>query len=675
MGRRRIKGTSQKTCQLQNNNARVKHLKIGKVKAFLFKSLLVGTFCFGGEIAVFAQDASEKVIDIQEVSVYSTRKYYRGDCKVTQPDSLDLLRSRSSNLSQLLAQTTPIVIKSYGSPGSLSSVSFRGTGSNHTQISWNGISMNSLCSGDMNLSLVPVLIADQISVVYGAPASVFGSGTFGGAIDLSNTPDWNNKFSLAYSNELGSYGNFCNAFKLKAGSRKFQYTALAYRQKAENNFEYTDPYNVSVEQKHNYGDQLGFMQQAAWRITPSQQLEAGMWYQQEHKELPSLADQSTPSNKYQADSSLRMYAVYSVKFDKSIISARSAWFTDGLHYTDKTDASAEVYSIDSKIGGTHFNNELTVKNQISQFWAVDGGLFYNKLQVETNNYNTGTKNENELAAAVAARYNKPGYLLQLSARKDWITGYDPKPQFAAGGKINFFDSKLALRGNISTRFRRPTFNERYWLPGGNPDLKPESGWGSDLGVDYKFESLNKANSLKTGVALYHNLIDNWIQWISVSSSESTPVSYKKVWARGIESNAEYQRAFAKGWLKLYGAYQYTRSTILSTEDNNKEVKGKQLMYVPIHTASGSLSVKYQNFDAEYSTQYTGYRYTDENNGGFLKSYCLSNIAVGYVLKYKTHNMRFDFRIMNLFDNSYQAVKNYAMPGRTFNVGLLLQLRS
>ena len=43
-------------------------------------------------------------------------------------------------------------------------------------------------------------------------------------------------------------------------------------------------------------------------------------------------------------------------------------------------------------------------------------------------------------------------------------------------------STLHLKASAGRSFRVPTFNDRFWQPGGKPDLNPERGWTYDLGL-------------------------------------------------------------------------------------------------------------------------------------------------------------------------------------------------
>jgi iron complex outermembrane receptor protein len=95
-----------------------------------------------------------------------------------------------------------VFVKSYGAPGNLTSLSFRGTLSNHTQITWNGFPLNNPTTGDADLSLIPLTIADKVSLVYGASGSLYGGGTFGGSVDLISSPSSEQGFSSGLSSKL-----------------------------------------------------------------------------------------------------------------------------------------------------------------------------------------------------------------------------------------------------------------------------------------------------------------------------------------------------------------------------------------------------------------------------------------------------------------------------------------
>ena len=92
----------------------------------------------------------------------------------------------TDNLAYLLSKQTPIYIKSSG-PGGLSTISIRGAGASHTQLYWNGISINSPTLGQLDLATLPVAFIDHAEIHLGASSVVDGSGGLGGAIQLNTS--------------------------------------------------------------------------------------------------------------------------------------------------------------------------------------------------------------------------------------------------------------------------------------------------------------------------------------------------------------------------------------------------------------------------------------------------------------------------------------------------------
>ncbi|MFO8239008.1 MAG: Plug domain-containing protein, partial [Prochlorococcaceae cyanobacterium] len=151
---------------------------------------------------------SQKVHKIKEVQVSTNRKdFYSEDQKTSILDSMTIENNRPNNLDELLSSTSPVYVKSYGSRGSLAVPNLRGTQGGHTSVTWNGFPINSLTLGQCDLSQTPLEFVDHVSITHSAPGSLYGSGTFGGAIGLENKANWKQGRSLSLSSELGSWDN------------------------------------------------------------------------------------------------------------------------------------------------------------------------------------------------------------------------------------------------------------------------------------------------------------------------------------------------------------------------------------------------------------------------------------------------------------------------------------
>ena len=155
----------------------------------------------------------------------------------------------TDNLADLLSKETPIYIKSSG-PGGLSTISIRGAGASHTQLYWNGISINSPTLGQLDLATLPVAFIDEAEIHLGASSVVDGSGGLGGAIQLNTSANYKNKLNTTFRKELGSFGIDKTLFSINAGNKKFQSKTSLFRNSSFNDFKYIDiPRKTALFQK------------------------------------------------------------------------------------------------------------------------------------------------------------------------------------------------------------------------------------------------------------------------------------------------------------------------------------------------------------------------------------------------------------------------------------------
>lgn len=610
----------------------------------------------------------DKPIDIEQITVSTPRvQYVKIGNNVQVIDSMLLLRNGSSNLGDLLTGRSGLFIKSYGAAGSMSSVSFRGTGATHTALVWNGFPINSVTTGEIDLSLIPVFAANKISVIAGAPSTLFGSGTFGGSIELCSEPVWNKSFTVNALSEAGSFNSYANSLKFSTSNSRIFYSLAGIYQSADNDFDFIQ-HNTTTKLVHNAYKSSGILQQLAYKINSNNELQTAIWYQQKQKQLPLQIGQAGSSGADQNDSSLRMFATYISHLDGINVKAQSGLFYNYLHYTD----NKTIPQTDSHIKSRQFMNQLEFRITRFEKLIIDVSAGYT-LESARTQYYLSTIKEKQGVVSVAVNYPFSFITLNASARKDWMEHYAPKPQYAFGFKIPTFLSSIVLKGSISTRFRKPTFNERYWMPYGNVNIKPESGWGCESTL-YIDEIKTSYTHLNTSITAYSNKINDWIQWIPMPAQMTQPVNYKSVWSRGfeIEQNVLFKVFELKN--NIRAAYYYTRSTITSSYNPDYSISNMQLMYTPLHSAQGSWNMNYKNIDTELSTSYTGYRYVDELKN-FLHGYAILNFSIGYTIQSYKYSIRLNFKSLNVNNTQYQVLNGYAMPGRSYLFSICLNFKS
>jgi len=242
-----------------------------------------------------------------------------------------------------------------------------------------------------------------------------------------------------------------------------------------------------------------------------------------------------------------------------------------------------------------------------------------------------------------------------------------------------FEKGIRFRGNIASNYRVPTLNDLYWAQGGNTNLSPENGWGSELGFDYKWskskEDKNRIRKTewKTSIIGFYNQTDNWIQWVPTNLGYWSPKNIKQIQNKGVEASMEFQLSSKISRINLSFFYTYTDSRNNSSVDQNEEFNGKTPIYIPTHKASSRISVKKRNFSVVYTQIYNGRVFIDESNSTYLPHYFPANISVNYANKLKKVSYQIGGRVINVFDEPYQVVANRPIPGRNYSIFLTLAL--
>ena len=96
----------------------------------------------------------QKSLTIPEVVVYGNRPMKEIGIQQTKLDSVTLKENIALSMADVLTFNSPIFVKNYGR-ATLSTVAFRGTSASHTQVTWNGMRINSPMLGTVDFSTIP----------------------------------------------------------------------------------------------------------------------------------------------------------------------------------------------------------------------------------------------------------------------------------------------------------------------------------------------------------------------------------------------------------------------------------------------------------------------------------------------------------------------------------------
>jgi len=655
------------------------HIRLG------FKIILCSLFIWSFADDLYAQKLTD-TISLHEVKILGKRKMAEAALHITHIDTLELKMMKTLTISELLSSYSPIFIKSYGR-GSTATASFRGTAPSHTQLYWNGIKLNSPMRGDVDFSLLPVYFIDDISLLYGGSSIKSGSGALGGSVLIGNKPDWTDKLSIRYIQTVESFSTKKEYLNVGFGNGRFQFKTRLFSDDSKNDFSYFNygvlPMHQTVQKNAGYSKQ-GVLQEIYTRMK-SHFFSAKLWAYQSHRNLPQLMSFEGDVRKETQDDQ-NLYGVVSWKHHTQ--KSKLEWLV-GVNLNDinyfRSSTEAGFVNFDSRSREHSYTNQIDFDWNPSEFlnlnWNINSSYHQvsvldraQKLGYEHNRFELSLLNSISIQASSEVSLS----LLSRSELYDnHLIGFIPSIGLEY---IPEKWSSSSVKLNLARNYHQPGLNDLYWLPGGNPDLKPEDGYTGDLtfGYSYKKENSNISGQL-SGFA---SLIENWIVWQPSANGAYywEASNMKKVFARGLEIQLSVQKIIAKTILvNLKGNYSHSATSNLNAVPSVDESRGKQLIYIPKDKANIFAQGNFKAWYVKVNAPFTGKRYTSSNNvesdyEKVLNPYWLINLTAGKMFEFKPVRMDIAINIENLANTDYMAILWRPMPGRYYSITIQFQYK-
>jgi len=249
------------------------------------------------------------------------------------------------------------------------------------------------------------------------------------------------------------------------------------------------------------------------------------------------------------------------------------------------------------------------------------------------------------------------------------TRYDSNKESEFGPKIAAVWKALAnttLRASVGHAFRPPSLYElfRTWTSYGityqsNPNLKPETVWAYEIGINQYFFD-NKTQFSLTG---YRNDIDNLIYY-QTDGSTKTRTNAGKARTYGLEFEASQK---VTEWLTLWGNFTYTDAKITDSP-TDQDSEGKRVPGIPQTAWNVGLDTCYNKwFKGSLVGRYFSKIYNNSNNkdtqegvyGTYEPAFLMDAKLTVTPLKW----MEISLSVNNIFDKDY--FEYYNAQGRTW----------
>lgn len=631
-------------------------------------------------LLVDAADTETAVTVMDEVVVTATKTEEKRKeivNSVVVKDAMDIMEAPAESLGALLANEPGIDWRTYGNyGGAAEAIQIRGMGADATQVAVDGVVLNSPSLGWADISQIPLNSIERVEVVKGPGSLLYGSGAMGGTVNIiSKRPKRDGYVAKA---EAG-YGTE-NTYHLAAENGGFVVGDFGYYLTA--NRKESDGFRANSDLTHN-DVTLNLLLDKDERFQGS----VDLGYVDRKYGLPGV----------QPPTGTKPYAIGGVEFynsdsaslldrgeDENRHSALTlkGRGTDWLNWRMKGDYAVLDSFNSSRYSFDGSGNETRVINTVS---GVEGNLDlhpFSRLGVllgsEYRNFEY--KNEQQSLDTTGARV--VGGLLDQEHRV-FTNGtfaeisFRPMEQVKVVGGNRYETHSMfgnedvtrygmvinplpdtAIKFNRGQHFKAPTMNDLFWpddgFTKGNPNLKPETGWHSNVTVEQGL----LGGKIFTTLTWFKWDINDKIDWAE-DPTKPSPTGWGNYWT---PSNVDTYRA--TGWeasakIGPYYALQADLSlTLLDAEEELAPGATRAARYRPDTQFKCQMS-HFSNFGlistltARYTSSRPGYyaSKTDQHAEIELASYWTMDLKLEQKLD---AHWKITFLATNLLDKEYDT---------------------
>ncbi len=541
---------------------------------------------------------------------------------VLLPVSQDLLLTNS--VVDFLRFDPSLDLQERGPNGVQADISIRGAGYGQTLFLLNGQRLNDVQSGHHNIDLpVPVESISRIEVLRGSGSTLYGSDAIGGVINVITAPQEATEFRLrtalgnfalnqergvlstlyhGISEQLVFSRDFSSGFRTDRDYRNLGFASTTYYKSALGRSNVT----LGYADKPFGADQF-YGPYPSWEDTKT-------WF-------AGIEQQLGP--KTEADFSFRRHSDLFVLFrDQPAIYAN--------HHHDETyQASVRRTETLAPNANLHYGVEAFRDSIVSN--------------------NLGDHTRSRAAGYVEADFRAlHRFSLTLGAREEIYRSFSGQfsPSAAAGVWLS---PQWKLRGGVSRAFRMPTYTDLYYSDPanlGNPNLRPETAWSYEAGIDW-----THSRKLKASATAFHRRETNGIDYVRASVADRwQPVNFDRLRFTGVETSLTLQPTGSQqidvAYTGLYGA-QAALGTLFS----------EYVFNYP--SASALVSYRAQFHQLLFRTR------VGVLNRRARDPYALWDIDAGWTAR----RIRPFLQLGNVTSTQYQEVIGIAMPGRSIVGGV------
>ena len=608
-----------------------------------------------------------------------------------------LQRLSAHSIADALRYFAGVQLKDYGGIGGLKTVNVRSLGTNHTGVFYDGIELGNAQNGVVDLGRFSLDNMESVQLYNGQKSSVFQSakdyGSASAVYMQSRVPDFTDgrRDHLKVAMKAGSFDTYNPSLlwehRLGKGTSS-QLSAEWMKTSGRYKFHYAKKNGYDTTEVRRNGDVEALrLEGALFGKSDRSEWKSKLYFYHSERGFPGAAVREEPGkfrhqdrqwdNNFFAQASFRRRVTESYSL---LLQGKAAY--DHLHYLSDPRLDVTTMFTDNTYRQTEAYLSVAQLLSLNKWWNVSlsNDVQFNYLDANLTQFVYPSRWLVLTALASSAEWGHVN--VQASLLHTFSTDHTGKsggtngchsrltPTVALSWNALEGRDQLSLRAFYKRIFRLPTFNDLYYTFIGTKTLEPETTTQYDVGAVWSRQWQGRSWLRQTALTAdaYYNTVTNKIVAMPTSNQfRWTMMNFGRCHILGLDVSAKADWLVGQVQLSTHATYTYTRAKDMTEPES--EFYGGQLPYIPWHSGSAIVSATWRQWTVNYSFIYTGERYESSANipENYSKPWYTNDLSLTRELSLKPFRLLLTLEANNIFNQQYEVVQCYPMPGTNFKL--------
>ena len=655
---------------------------IGSILAF------VCSFPMGGQTV-----DSTKVHELSDVEVVGKRRFspIQASAPIQALDTKGFERLGLADLSEAVKQFSGVTVQDYGGIGGLKTVSVRSLGAKHTAVSYDGVTISDAQGGQVDISRFSLDDVEQVSLSIGQADDIFQTARMyasAGALSIrTRTPQFTEgqTFHLQGKVRAGSFGLFNPSLRYEQRITNDYALSLQgdwTRADGQYPFTFTNGDIVTHEKRKNsdintWRTELNLF--ADWQRAGRLRLK-GYWFDSD-RGLPGAV---ILYNDYHTERLQNRNGFVQANYENRIapkfdLKAQAKFDYGWTRYRDFHSQYIGGVQTDVYTQREYYVSAAGLYRPFEGFsLSLAEDFFVNTLDATTPKCPFPTRYTS--LTALAAQYKDERWTATASLLGTYITetlevgeAADDRRRLSPAASLSYLvwpAQHLRLRASYKDIFRTPTFDDLYYDRIGNKDLESEKATQYNLGATWNnsFPDLALEYVSLTVDGYYNHVRDKIVAIPTMFIWKMMNMGRVDIFGLDVNLAATFRLPLEMA-LGLNASYTWQNAT--DRTERGSKIYGDQIPYTAEHAGTVAATLETRWLNLGWTLTAVGDRYSLAQNmpENLIPGYTEQQLSANRTFQLGKCALRLQAEIVNLCDKTYDVIRYYPMPGRSFRASV------